>query len=122
MTLEKTREMVMKRFIGLLSVWMLIAVGCGKAESKLVGTWKSPTVAGFSAEFKKDHTGITVTPMPGHAGAASTETAKTPFKWSISKDGKVTITEDKNTYTGKIVEKKLEIDFGGDKAVLEKAK
>jgi hypothetical protein len=101
---------------------MLFAIGCGSPESKIVGVWKSSASKGFSAEFKKDHTGVTVTPVPGHAGMASNETSKIPFKWSVSKDGKITITEDASTYTGKIVKDKLEMEIGNAKTTLEKAK
>jgi len=115
-------EMTMKKSVSLLSVLMLIAMGCSKPESKIVGIWKSPEVKGFSAEFKKDQTGTTFTPIPGHAGTASTETAKTPFKWTVSKDGIITITEGKTTFAGKIKDNKLELDVNGAKSIMEKAK
>src|SRR5689334_19908834 len=95
------KEMAMKRLLTLLSIVMLIAIGCSKPESKLAGKWKSPEMKGFTAEFKKDHTGTTETPIPGHGGSESTATAKMPFKWSISNDGKIKISEDKTEYFGK---------------------
>jgi hypothetical protein len=101
---------------------MLIATGCSKPETKLIGNWKSTQIKGFSAEFNKDHTGTTYTPIPGHAGAASTETAKTPFKWTISSNGTVKISEDKESYVGNLAGKKLEIEVNGAKTILEKAK
>lgn len=112
----------MKKLTTLLSIFMLIAIGCGKPEAKLAGKWNSPTMKGFVAEFNKDHTGTTATPIPGHAGSMSTETAKTPFKWSISNDGKVKITEDKTEYFGKLNGNKLELDVNGAIVALEKAK
>jgi hypothetical protein len=112
----------MKRSLCLLSIFILAAIGCSKPESKLVGSWKSPAIKGFTAEFKKDHTGTTFTPIPGHAGAASSETAKTPFKWTISNDGKITITEDKTSFVGKIKGNQLELDVNGAITILEKAK
>jgi len=101
---------------------MLIATGCSKPETKLIGNWKSTQIKGFSAEFNKDHTGTTYTPIPGHAGAVSTETAKIPFKWTVSDNGTVKISEEKDSYVGKLSGKKLEIEVNGAKTILEKAK
>jgi hypothetical protein len=116
------KEMTMKKLAALLSIFMLIAIGCGKPESKLAGKWKSSETKGFVAEFNKDHTGTTETPIPGHAGIESKQTAKTPFNWTISNDGKIKITEDKTEYFGKLNGKKLEIEVNGAIVVLEKAK
>lgn len=97
-------------------------MGCSKPETKLVGKWKNDEVKGFIAEFKKDHTGTTFTPIPGHAGMATTETAKTPFKWTISADGTIKINEAKDAYSGKLDGNKLEIEVNGAKTILEKVK
>jgi hypothetical protein len=110
----------MKRALSLLFIFMLVAVGCGKPESKLAGKWKSPQMKGFDAEFNKDHTGTTGTPVPGHAGM--TELAKTPFTWTISKDGKIKITEDKSEFYGKLAGSKLELEINGAIVILEKTK
>jgi len=112
----------MKRTLCLITIFMLIAIGCSKPETKLIGNWKSTQIKGFSAEFNKDHTGTTYTPIPGHAGTASTETAKTPFKWTVSNNGTIKISEDKDSYVGKLDGNKLEIEVNGAKTVLEKAK
>ncbi len=112
----------MKRLICLLSIVMLIAIGCSKPESKLAGRWKSEEMKGFVAEFNKDHTGTTETPIPGHGGSASTETAKTPFKWTLSKDGKIKISEGKTEYYGTLEGNKLVMDVNGAKVALDKAK
>ena len=114
--------MVMKRSLCLSAIVMLIAIGCSKPETKLIGNWKSSEIKGFSAEFNKDHTGTTYTPIPGHAGTPSTETAKTPFKWTILDNGTIKISEDKDSYVGKLAGKKLEIEVNGAKTILEKAK
>lgn len=111
----------MKKLLTLLSLSLLITAGCSSPESKLTGKWKSPAIKGFEAEFKADHTGATYSPIPGHAGSM-TQTTQLPFKWSIDKDGVVKITEDKNTYTGKLVGKKLELLVNEGKTVLEKVK
>jgi len=132
----------MKRSLCLLSVIMLLAVGCSKTETKatgsavmkssssaatkptggaektLIGKWNDPAAKGFVAEFKNDHTGTTVTSNP----ADPKQTAVIPFKWSIESDGKVKIIEGKKPIFAKIIDKKLEIDFDGAKTVLEKAK
>ena len=110
----------MKRLIGLFSIFMLIAIGCSKPETKLVGNWKSTQINGFTAEFKQDHTGTTFTPVPGHAGQTSTQNI--PFKWTISDDGKIKITEDKDTFLGKLSGSKLELEVNGAKTILEKIK
>ena len=115
-------ETSMKRSLGLLSIFTLIAIGCSGPEGKLTGTWTNAEVKGFTAEFNKDHTGSTATPIPGHGGSASTQNAKTPFKWAISKDGKITITEDKTEFSGKLAGKKLELEINGAIVVLDKAK
>jgi|GEM_PF-1048151 len=112
----------MKRSLCLFSIFILMALGCSKAETKLVGKWKSGEVNGFVAEFKKDHTGTTFSPIPGHAGMASTETAKTPFTWTVSSDGTVKINEAKDAYSGKLAGNKLEIEVNGARTILEKAK
>ena len=112
----------MKRTLCLITIFMLIAIGCSKPETKLAGKWKSTEIKGFVAEFNKDHTGTTFTPIPGHAGAVSTETAKKTFKWTISDNGTVKISEEKDSYVGKLDGKKLEIEVNGAKTVLEKAK
>jgi hypothetical protein len=115
--------MVMK-FVArvLMSMGMLVMVGCSSPENKLVGKWQSPEVKGFVAEFKKDHTGTTFSPVPGHAGVASGQTIPTPFKWTVESDGKVKITEGTTTYFGKFAGKKLEFTIKGAISVLEKAK
>ncbi len=107
----------MKRVLSLLSMFMLLAVGC-KSETTLAGKWESATVKGFVAEFKQDHTGTTYTPDPNHAE----KSAQIPFKWSIESDGMIKIKEGKTTYTGKLVGKNLVIDVNGEKSILEKAK
>ena len=112
----------MKRTLCLITIFMLLAFGCSKPETKLIGNWKSSEIKGFSAEFNKDHTGTTYTPIPGHAGTPSTETAKTPFKWTILDNGTIKISEDKDSYVGKLAGKKLEIEVNGAKTILEKAK
>jgi hypothetical protein len=113
-------EITMKKLTILLSIFLLAAIGCSKPESKLAGKWKSPTMQGFVAEFSKDHTGTTATPVPGHAGAM--ESAVRPFTWTVSKDGKIKITEDKTEFFGKLVGKKLELEINGAIVVLDKAK
>jgi hypothetical protein len=111
----------MKKVSGLLLFVMLTAVGCSGPEAKLTGQWKSNEMKGFTAEFKKDHTGETATPIPGHGGAVTTATTKVPFEWSIDK-GKIKITEDKKTfYYGQLKGKKLELEVNGHKTVLVKA-
>jgi hypothetical protein len=112
--------MTMKKLTTLLSIFLLIAIGCGKPEAKLTGKWKSPTMQGFVAEFKKDHTGTTATPVPGHAG--TTDSAVRPFTWTMSKDGKIKVTEDKTEFFGKLAGKKLELEINGAIVVLDKAK
>jgi hypothetical protein len=114
----------MKKFAGLAVLLMLVALGCSKGlDSQLVGIWKNPEIKGFSAEFKKDHTGVTeATPpssIPGHPAPAP---VKTPFKWVVEKE-RVKITEEpNNVFYGRLTGKKLEIDVNGAKTVLEKAK
>jgi hypothetical protein len=111
----------MKRILSLLAVVsLLFALGCNRAESWIVGQWKIAEVPGFVAEFKKDHTGSTSTPTPGHAGTPNGPATKVAFKWSLEKDKRIKISEDKTVYYGKLVGKKLEIDISGHKSVLEK--
>ena len=112
----------MKRSLGLLLIFMLTTIGCSKPEEKLAGIWTNAEVKGFTAEFNKDHTGVTSTPIPGHGGSASTQSAKTPFKWTFSKDGKIKITEDKTEYSGILAGKRLELEINGAKVVLGKVK
>jgi hypothetical protein len=112
----------MKLLISLFTIFMLFMIGCSKPETKLIGKWKSPTVRGFVAEFNKDNTGATSTVVQGHAGAAAPEMDKMPFKWTISKDGKIKINEDKTEYFGALVGNTLEMEVNGAKVVLEKAK
>lgn len=112
----------MKRLITLISIFMLCMVGCSKPETKLVGKWKSPAIQGFVAEFNKDHTGTTSSAVQGHAGTVAPEMNKLPFKWTISKDGKIKINEDKTEYFGKLSGNKLELEVNGAIVVLEKAK
>ena|SRR5665647_89809 len=116
------KEITMKRLVSLLSIFMLFTIGCSKPETKIVGKWKSPTVQGFVAEFNKDNTGATSSVVQGHAGATAPEMNKLPFKWTISKDGKIKINEDKTEYFGKLVGNKLELEVNGAKVVLEKVK
>lgn len=133
----------MKRALMLLSIVALVTIGCSKAEKKpgdssqkapassskkvsagspekeIVGKWSTPTAKGFVAEFKSDRTGVTTTANP----ANPSETADMPFKWSIESDGRVKIMEGKRSMFGKLTDdKKLEVDFGDSKTVLEKAK
>jgi len=96
--------------------------GCSKPKAEIIGKWKSTAVKGFVAEFNKDHTGSTSSAVEGHAGAVATEVNKLPFKWSISKDGKIKINEDKTEFFGKLAENKLELEVNGAKVILEKAK
>lgn len=112
----------MKSSMILLSIFMLCMIGCSKPETRLVGKWKSPTVQGFVAEFNKDNTGFTSTVVPGHAGKIAAEMNKLPFQWTISKDGKIKIKEDKAEYFGKLAGNKLELEVNGATVVLEKAK
>lgn len=112
----------MKHVISLISIFMLLMLGCSKPEANLVGKWKSPTVQGFVAEFNKDHTGATSTVVIGHAGATAPEMNKLPFQWTIAKDGKVKINENKTEFFGKLVGNKLEMEVNGTKVYLEKAK
>jgi hypothetical protein len=112
----------MKRLVSLLFIFMLVMVGCGKPEKKLIGKWKSPTVQSFVAEFNKDNTGTTATVVQGHAGTTAPEMNKVPFKWTISKDGKIKINEGKTEYFGALVGNTLEMEVNGAKVVLEKAK
>jgi hypothetical protein len=111
--------MTMKRVLSLLSILMLVAVGCSKPETKLPGKWESPTTKGFMAEFRNDHTGTTFSPDPNQPKG---KPAEIPFKWTLESDGRVKITEGKTTYFGKLNGKKLELDLGGATAVLQKAK
>ncbi len=112
----------MRWLIGLLSVCMLLAAGCSRPETKLVGKWTSPSLKGFVAEFNKDHTGATLLVGQGHAAAMTAELNKLPFKWTISNDGKIKITEDKTTYFGKLSGNKLELEINGAQVYLEKSK
>lgn len=114
--------MTMKRLICLFSIFMLFTIGCSKPETKIIGKWKSPTVQGFGAEFNKDHTGATSSAVQGHAGVVTTEMNKLAFQWTISKDGKIKINEDKTEYFGKLAGNKLELEINGAIVVLEKAK
>jgi hypothetical protein len=114
-------EVTMKKSFGVLSMLMLVAMGCSSPDAKLAGRWQSPALKGFEAEFNADHTGATYSPMQGHAGT-TTQTTKLPFSWSISKDGTIKITENKNTYTGKLSGKKLELVVNDAKTVLVKVK
>jgi len=137
----------MKRVLILLSIVMLMTLGCRKTDTKsagkpvtkpisssaqaavkmspadqektLIGTWNSPTSKGFVAEFKNDHKGATITTDPANSAAPP---AVIPFTWTVEKDGTVKITEGKKTITGKLAGTKLEVDLGGAKSVLEKAK
>jgi hypothetical protein len=111
----------MKRFISLLSIFMLLMIGCSKPETKLVGKWKSQALQGFVAEFNKDNTGTTSTVVQGHGGTTA-PAMKVPFKWTISKDGKIKINEDKTEYFGALVGNTLEMEINGAKVILDKAK
>jgi hypothetical protein len=114
----------MKKLAGLAVLLMLVALGCSKGpESQLVGVWANPQMKDFSAEFKKDHTGVTsATPpssIPGHPAPAP---VMTPFKWVVEKE-RIKITEGpNNVFYGKLVGKKLEIEVGGAKTILDKVK
>lgn len=112
----------MKKVSGLFLILMLTAVGCSGPEAKLTGQWKSTEIKGFTAEFKKDHTGFTATPTPGHGGMPTEVTTKVPFKWAIEKDDTIKITEDKTVYQGKLVGKMLELKVNGATTVLVKLK
>ena len=112
----------MKRFVFLLSFFVLFMAGCSNPESKLIGKWKSPTVQGFVAEFNKDHTGSTSIVVIGHAGVKAPEMNKLPFQWTISKEGKIKINEGKTEYFGRLMGNQLEMEVNGAKVLLEKAK
>ena len=112
----------MKRLVSLLFIFMLVMIGCSKPETKLIGRWKSPTVQGFVAEFNKDNTGTTATVLQGHAGTTAPEMNKVPFKWTISKEGKIKINEDKTEFFGTLAGNTLEMEVNGAKVILEKAK
>ena len=112
----------MKKSIILFSTFLLFMVGCSKQDAKLAGKWTSPSVKGFVAEFNNDHTGTTSVTVPGHTGAMATNMNKLPFKWEMSADGKIKITEDKATYYGRFSGNTLELEVNGAKTTLERSK